>query len=725
MVTKEGIAVDPRKVEAIQNWPTLKNVTEVRSFLGLAGYYRRFVEGFSKIARPLTNLMKKNAKFQWTDACEKSFQELKQRLVTAPVLTIPSESGNFVVYSDASKNGLGAVLMQNGRVIAYASRQLKEYERNYPTHDLELAAVVFALKIWRHHLYGEKCEIYTDHKSLRYIFTQKELNMRQRRWLELVKDYDCIINYHPGKANVVADALSRKSMALMRLIQQPIARDLQRLELEVIPVGHKNIISALIVQPTLQERIKMEQQKDVKLTEIKQSIEAGKESNFMMDEKGVIKFKGRLCVPSVKDLKEEILREAHATPYSIHPGSTKMYRDLRKCYWWPGMKKDVANHVARCQICQQVKAEHQRPSGTLKPLAIPEWKWEHVTMDFVMGLPRSEKGSDSIWVIVDRLTKSAHFLPVKTTYNLNQLAQLYIDEIVRLHGIPISIVSDRDPRFTSVFWKSLHKALGTKLNFSTAYHPQTDGQSERVIQILEDMLRACVLDWSGKWEKYVRLAEFAYNNSYQASIGMAPYEALYGRRCRSPVHWDEVGERKLLGPELVQQIAEAVDKIRQRLKTAQSRQKSYADRRRRDLEFEIGDYVFLRVSPMKGVLRFGKKGKLSPRYIGPFEILDRVGDKAYRLLLPLSLAGVHNVFHVSMLRKCIGEPSQIVETDIPNLTPDLTYEERPVQILDSQVKQLKHKEIRLVKVMWENHDREEMNWELEDEMREKYPILSE
>ena len=302
---------------------------------------------------------------------------------------------------------------------------------------------------------------------------------------------------------------------------------------------------------------------------------------------------------------------------------------------------------------------------------------------------------------------------------------MYIDEIVRLHGIPISIVSDRDPRFTSVFWKSLHKALGTKLNFSTAYHPQTDGQSERVIQILEDMLRACVLDWSGKWEKYVRLAEFAYNNSYQASIGMAPYEDLYGRRCRSPVHWDEVGERKLLGPELVQQIAEAVDKIRQRLKTAQSRQKSYADRRRRDLEFEISDYVLLRVSPMKGVLRFRKKGKLSPRYIGPFEILDRVGDKAYRLLLPSSLAGVHNVFHVSMLRKCIGEPSQIVETDIPNLTPDLTYEERPIQILDSQVKQLKHKEIRLVKVMWENHGREEMTWELEDEMREKYPILFE
>ncbi|KAI3443800.1 hypothetical protein Pfo_000465 [Paulownia fortunei] len=262
VVSKDGISVDPSKVEAVIKWPTPTNVSEVRSFLGLAGYYRRFVQGFSKIATPMTMLTRKNVKFLWTNACERSFEELKQKLTTAPVLTIPTGIGGFVVYSDASKNGLGAVLMQNGKVIAYASRQLKEYEKNYPTHDLELAAVVFALKIWRHYLYGEKCEIYTDHKSLKYFFTQKELNMRQRRWLELVKDYDCVINYHPGKANVVADALSRKSTSSLFVIQKSILLDLQRLELEIVPKGKKCLLSALVLRPVLQDRIREGQKVD-------------------------------------------------------------------------------------------------------------------------------------------------------------------------------------------------------------------------------------------------------------------------------------------------------------------------------------------------------------------------------------------------------------------------------------------------------------------------------
>ena len=233
------------------------------------------------------------------------------------------------------------------------------------------------------------------------------------------------------------------------------------------------------------------------------------------------------------------------------------------------MRRDIAHFVEQCLTCQQVKAEHQRPSGLLKPLLVPIWKWEHITMDFVVGLPQTLRGLNAIWVIVDRLTKSTHFLPIKTTYTLDQLAQLYIDEIVRLHGVPVSIVSDRDPRFTSMFWKSLHGALGTKLKFSTAFYLQTDGQSERTIQTLEDMLRACMIDFKSSWEAHLPLVEFAYNNSFQATIGMAPYEALYGRKCRSPVHWDEVGERKLIGPKILQQTQDVVAKIRGRIKTAQ------------------------------------------------------------------------------------------------------------------------------------------------------------
>jgi hypothetical protein len=726
VVSKDGITVDPSKIEAVVSWDRPTNVSEVRSFLGLAGYYRRFVEGFSRIAAPLTHLTRKNAKFEWKEECEKSFQELKQRLVTAPVLTIPSSSGGFVIYSDASRKGLGCVLMQHGRVVAYASRQLKNYEQNYPTHDLELAAVVFALKIWRHYLYGEKCEIYTDHKSLKYFFTQKELNMRQRRWLELIKDYDCSINYHPGKANVVADALSRKSSgfsAALLTTQKEIINDLERMGIEVV-MGHSGAyLASLSVQPTLIERIKLLQSGDSQLVKIMDEVRSGKKPMFNISDDGVLKFGNRLCVPNDPSIKKDILEEAHRSSYTIHPGSTKMYRDLRETFWWNNMKREIAQFVEQCLTCQQVKVEHQRPSGLLQSLPIPEWKWEHISMDFVSGLPRSPKGHDAIWVIVDRLTKSAHFIPIRMNYSLDQLAQLYIEEIVRLHGIPVSIVSDRDPRFTSRFWKSLHKALGTNLNFSTAFHPQTDGQSERTIQILEDMLRACVLDLKGSWANHLCLVEFAYNNSFQSSIGMAPYEALYGRKCRSPICWDEVGVRKILGPEIIQRTCEKVDLIRERLRTAQSRQKSYADKRRKDLEFEVGDMVFLRVAPMKGVMRFGKKGKLSPRFVGPFEILEKIGPVAYRLALPPALSGIHNVFHVSMLRKYIPEPSHVLSYDQLQIKDDLSYEEVPIEILDRKEHMLRTKSIPLVKVLWKNHALKEASWEREDIMQSRYPDL--
>ncbi|KAL0546144.1 hypothetical protein IC582_016050 [Cucumis melo] len=687
VVSKAGVSVDPAKIEAVTGWTRPSTVSEVRSFLGLAGYYRRFVENFSRIATPLTQLTRKGAPFVWSKACEDSFQNLKQKLVTAPVLTVPDGSGSFVIYSDASKKGLGCVLMQQGKVVAYASRQLKSHEQNYPTHDLELAAVVFALKIWRHYLYGEKIQIFTDHKSLKYFFTQKELNMRQRRWLELVKDYDCEILYHPGKANVVADALSRK--------------------------------------PTLRQRIIDAQSNDPYLVEKRGLAEAGQAVEFSLSSDGGLLFERRLCVPSDSAVKTELLSEAHSSPFSMHPGSTKMYQDLKRVYWWRNMKREVAEFVSKCLVCQQVKAPRQKPAGLLQPLSIPEWKWENVSMDFITGLPRTLRGFTVIWVVVDRLTKSAHFVPGKSTYTASKWAQLYMSEIVRLHGVPVSIVSDRDARFTSKFWKGLQTAMGTRLDFSTAFHPQTDGQTERLNQVLEDMLRACALEFPGSWDSHLHLMEFAYNNSYQATIGMAPFEALYGKCCRSPVCWGEVGEQRLMGPELVQSTNEAIQKIRSRMHTAQSRQKSYADVRRKDLEFEVGDKVFLKVAPMKGVLRFARRGKLSPRFVGPFEILERIGPVAYRLALPPSLSTVHDVFHVSMLRKYVPDPSHVVDYEPLEIDENLSYVEQPVEVLAREVKTLRNKQIPLVKVLWRNHRVEEATWEREDDMRSRYPELFE
>ncbi|KAJ8747030.1 hypothetical protein K2173_013444 [Erythroxylum novogranatense] len=342
---------------------------------------------------------------------------------------------------------------------------------------------------------------------------------------------------------------------------------------------------------------------------------------------GVLRCGDRLCVPDINGLRQKIMHEAHYAPYSVHPGTTKMYHDVKGIYWWPGMKKDVAQFVSTCLTCQQVKFEHQKPTGLLQELPLPEWKWERITMDFVIGLPRTLKGHDSIWVIVDRLTKGT--------------------------------------QFTSRFWQKLQEAMGTQLNFSTTFHPQTDGQSERTIQTLEDMLRMCVLDF-----------------------------ALYGRKCRSPLCWTEVGEKQLEGPDLIQETSAKIPLIQERLRIAFSRQKSYADSKRRDVQYEPGDQVFIKVSPMKGVVRFGKRGKLNPRYIGPFEILERVRNVSYRLALPPHLSSVHPVFHISMLRKYIPDPSHILQTLEVNIVEDLSYEETPVAIIGKVIRKFMNKDIR-------------------------------
>ena len=344
-------------------------------------------------------------------------------------------------------------------------------------------------------------------------------------------------------------------------------------------------------------------------------------------------------------------------------------------------------------------------------------------MDFVTGLPRTQRQHDVIWVIIDRLTKSAHFLPINVEDSLEKLAQLYVDEIVRLHGVPVSIVSNRDPRFTSRFWPGLQAALGTRLHFSTAFNPQTDGQSERTIQTLEDMLRACVMEFKGSWDTHLALMEFAYNNSYQASIEIAPFEALYGRKCRTPVCWDEVGERRLVDPELVQITSEKVKVVPDNLKIARNRHKSYADNRRRDLQFEIGDRVFLKISPWKGILRFGKRGKLSPRYIRPYEIVSKVGPVPYKLKLPPELSRIHDTFHVSMLRKYISYPSHVLREQPVQLKENLTYKETPAQIVDRKEQVLRSKVIHFVKVLWKNHERKTATWEPEAQMRRQYPQL--
>ncbi|TYK11047.1 ty3-gypsy retrotransposon protein [Cucumis melo var. makuwa] len=533
--------------------PRPSTVSEVRSFLGLAGYYRRFVEDFSRIASPLTQLTRKRTPFIWSPTCESSFQELKKKLMTALVLIVPYGSGSFVIYNDASKKGLGCILMQQGKVVAYASRQLKSHEQNYPTHDLELAAAGFALKIWRNYLYGEKIQIFTDHKSPKYFFTQKKLNMRQRRWLELVKDYDCEILYHPSKVNVVVDALSRKVLHSAALItkQAPLLRDFERAEIEISVGEVTSQLAHLSVQLTLRQRIIVAQ-----LNEKRFLVEVGQAEEFPISSNGGLMYERHLCVPTDSAVKRELLTEAHSSPFSMHSSSTKMYQDWKRVYWWRNMKREVADFVSS------------------------------VSMDFITRLPRTLKGYMVIWIA------------------------LYSREI-HLH-------------------------------------------------------------------------------------------------CQSPICWGEVGVQRMLGLELVHTTNVVIQKIRARVLTIQSRQKSYVDERRKDLEFDMGDMIFLQVAPMKGVLRFEKKGKLSPRFVGPFGILERIVPVAYCLTLPSAFSAVHDVFHVSMLRKYVVDLTHVVDFKSLQIDENLSYEEQPIEILAREVNMLRNRGIALVQVLWRNHEAEEV-----------------
>ncbi|GJT39100.1 putative reverse transcriptase domain-containing protein [Tanacetum coccineum] len=570
VIDSEGIHVDPAKIESIKDWASPKNPTEIRQFL------------------------------------EAAFQLLKKKLYSAPILALPEGSENFKVYYNASRKGLGTVLMQREKVIAYASRQLKIHEKNYTTHDLELGAVILEAQ----------------------VEAKKEENYGTEDLCGMIK--------------------------------------------------------------------KLEPRAD-----------------------GTLCLNRRSWIPCRGNLRELIMHESHKSKYSVHPGSDKMYQDLKKLYLWPNIKAEIATYVSKCLTCAKVKAECRKPSGLLVQPVIPVWKWENITMDFVTKLPKTSTGQDTIWVIVDRLTKSAHFLPMKETDSMEKLTRQYLKEVVSRHGVPVSIIFDRDSKFTSHFWKSLNEALGTQLDMSTAYHPQTDGQSERTIQTLEDMLRACVMDFGKGWDRHLPLVKFSYNNSYHTSIKAAPFEALYGRKCRSPICWAEVGDAQLTGPEIIHETTEKIIQIKKRIQAARDRQKSYADRRRKPLEFEVGDKVMLKVSPWKGVIRFGKRGKLNPRYIGPFKIIAKVGTVAYQLELLEQLSRVHSNFHVSNLKKCFVDEPLAIPLDEIHIDDKLHFIEEPVEIMDREVKRLKQSRIPIVKVRWNSRRGPEFTWEREDQMKKK------
>lgn len=501
IISDKGVSTDPAKTAAMLDWPTPTNVTELRGFLGLTGYYRKFVQNYGLLAKPLTLLLKKQS-FQ-SDTAETAFQLLKQAMATTPVLALPDFSKTFTIETDACNTGIGAVLTQAGHPIAYYSKALGVNSQKVSIYEKEFLAIMMAIDRWRSYLLRAPFVIKTDHQSLCHLGDQNLTSDLQRKAMTKLVGLDFSIQYKRGVENTAADALSR--VAHLFTVQAMSASR---------PVWVQEILNSYTVDPAAQEM----------LTKLAIDVEAC--PGFQLQE-GLIRQEGKIWVGANAGLQTKLIQAFHSTPIGGHSGMLSTYHKVKQLFSWTGLKKDVQNFVKQCNVCQQAKHELCRVPGLLQPLPIPDGPWQAISMDFIEGLPRSE-GFNAILVVVDRFTKMGHFLPLKHPFTAASVAKVFLNTVVRLHGLPLFIVSDRDKIFTGAFWKELFRVWGTELQLSTAYHPQTDGQTERVNQCLEMYLRCAVHDSPTKWASWLPQAEFWYNTTYHSSLGCTPYKALYG-----------------------------------------------------------------------------------------------------------------------------------------------------------------------------------------------------
>ncbi|KAL5739350.1 hypothetical protein ACOSQ2_028530 [Xanthoceras sorbifolium] len=618
VVSAKGIGVDEEKVKAIKEWPKPTTVGQVRSFHGLASFYRRFVKDFSSLAAPLTEVIKKNVGFKWGNEQEKAFNLIKEKLTNAPLLALPNFAKAFEIECDASGIGMGAVLMQEGRPIAFFSEKISGAALNYPTYDKEMYALVRALETWQHYLWPKEFVIHTDHESLKHLKGQHKLNKRHAKWVEFIETFPYVIKYKKGKENVVADALSRRYVLLSTLDARLFGFDYIK-ELYVEDADFGNVFNAC------------------------EKVAFGK---FYRHD-GFLFRETKLCVPK-SSLRELLVREAHGGGLMGHFGTAKTLDVLHEHFFWPHMKRDVERICEKCITCRQAKSRI-KPHGLYTPLPIPSGPWIDISMDFVLGLPRSKRGRDSIYVVVDRFSKMAHFIPYHKTDDASHIADLFFKEIVRLHGMPKTIVSDRDAKFLSYFWKTLWGKLGTKLLFSTTCHPQTDGQTEVVNRTLSALLRAIIQKNLKTWEDCLPHVEFAYNRSVHSATHFSPFEIVYGFNPLTPLdllplpvteHVNLDGKKKA---EFVKQIHE---KTRQNIERRTEQYANQANKGRKKVVFEPGDWVWLHMRKERFPVQ--RRSKLLPRGDGPFQVIERINDNAYKLDLP----GEYNVsasFNVSDL----------------------------------------------------------------------------
>ena len=618
IVTAQGVEVDPEKVKAIQDWPRPTSISQVRSFHGLASFYRRFVPNFSSITAPLTGIIKKNSVFNWGDEQEEAFLKIKDYLTKAPVLALPNFDKMFEIECDASGIGIGAVLSQEKRPIAYFSEKLSGATLNYPVYDKEMYALIRALETWQHYLLPKEFVIHTDHEALKHITGQHKLNKRHAKWVEFLESFPYVIRYKKGKDNVVADALSRR-YALLNYLDSHL-------------IGFAYIKELYATDPDFGERYTL--------------CEKGADEKFYRHDDYLFK-EGRLCIPQ-GSIREVLIREAHEGGLMGHFGVTKTLHILKEHLFWPKMRRDVERMCERCVTCKKAKSK-VLPHGLYLPLPIPDSPWTDISMDFVLGLPRTRTGRDSIFVVVDRFSKMAHFIACHKTDDAVNVANLFFKEIVRLHGIPRSIVSDRDVKFLSHFWRTLWSKLGTKLMFSTTCHPQTDGQTEVVNRILSTLLRSIIKKNIKTWEDCLPHVEFAYNHAVHSATKMSPFEVVYGFNPITPLDmlplpYEQVTNRD--GQSKADYVKKLHQQVKDNLERRTQQYEKQANKGRKRVTFDVGDWVWIHFRKERFPTQ--RRSKLLPRGDGPFQVVEKVNDNAYKLDLP----GEYNVsatFNVSDL----------------------------------------------------------------------------
>lgn len=660
---------------------------ELRGFLGLSGYYRKFIKHYAIISQPLTALLKKGALFVWTDATEVAFQTLKTALMTAPVLALPDYSAQFVIETDACDVGIGAVLSQRGHPLAFVSRALGPRNKGLSVYEKEYLAILLAVQQWRSYLQIGEFVIRTDHKSLVHLTDQRLHTLWQQKALTKMMGLHYRVEYKKGILNGAADALSRCTNSASEIFTVT----------QVQPVWFDQVVASYVGDSFVQNKLQQ------------LAVSPSAVPHYTLTA-GILRYDNRIWVGCDLAMQHQIISAFHDSPAGGHSGFPVTYRRIKSLFKWDNMKAAVKEYVRTCCVCQQAKPERVLPPGLLQPLPIPSGPWEMATMDFIDGLPQSRQ-YNCIMVVVDKLSKYAHFIPLTHPYTASKVADLFMDTIYRLHGMPLSLVSDRDPVFTSKFWRTVFQSTGTQLRLSTACHPETDGQTERVNQSIECYLRCFISSHPKQWSKWLGLCEFWYNTNWHSSLGKSPFEVIYGRQLR---YFGVTASGTIASRDERQLI---ISSVRQHLLRMQQRMKNQADKHRSERVFSVGDEVFLKLQPyIQSSVAHRANHKLAFKFFGPFAIVKRIGAVAYKLALPES-SRIHPVFHVSQLKPCL-RPGQRVLHQLP--VPDAVFQ-IPVLVLRRRVRQQGLRTVVQVLVQWSGATEDAATWEDLETLKQKFP----